>query len=430
MSGDKKRIDRHGPGTPEGDDRPAGDLTGNGTVGKDEERDDTADGPADGTNLPPDAAPVSGGDSPAGPAGLGGLGGPAGAGAPSGSGGPGGPDSDADELRRMFQDAVGSLAPAEGTLDHLRRAVPKRRARKRQALIGVAAAALLLGTALPSVVQHLTGSGGGRDEARIPLGQVNPAEGSNGGSPVPGASATRNPAEPSKGPSTKPRDPDKGGDDGGQTPGRDPDDSGSNGGAVPVDPPTGRSGTGVQVCDASQLGVALEETGPPGADGAVYGTFRIANVSDSNCTVAGPGTISLEHAGAADPQKITVARHTSGDAAFGLPDPAQESAALMLAPDTSYDVRFAWVPSETCPTVGESPAPTPSEPPAPGEGSAGGTDVTGDGTLPQTISQDGGPQDGSVTVSLIPDSGAPAAQAVIPNACAGTVYQTGLLTSS
>ncbi|MCZ0980185.1 hypothetical protein O1L60_17650 [Streptomyces diastatochromogenes] len=52
---------------------------------------------------------------------------------------PGTGDGD-DELalRRLFQDAVSGLEPSHGSLEHLRRAVPARRARKRQALVGAA----------------------------------------------------------------------------------------------------------------------------------------------------------------------------------------------------------------------------------------------------------------------------------------------------
>ena len=50
--------------------------------------------------------------------------------------GPDGLDSDELALRRMLHHAVQQMEPRDGTLDHLRRAVPARRARKRQATVG------------------------------------------------------------------------------------------------------------------------------------------------------------------------------------------------------------------------------------------------------------------------------------------------------
>ncbi|WP_392840567.1 hypothetical protein [Streptomyces sp. LN500] len=91
-----------------------------------------------------------------------------GAGSGSGAGGAsGGSDdfdgagSDLDEvvLRRMLRGAVEGLEPGDGTLDHLKRAVPARRARKRQAVVGAAAAVLLIGTAIPAFV-HVANSDG------------------------------------------------------------------------------------------------------------------------------------------------------------------------------------------------------------------------------------------------------------------------------
>ena len=51
-------------------------------------------------------------------------------------------------LCRLLRGAVQDLEPADGTLDHLHRAVPARRARRRQGVVGAAAAALLIGTAI------------------------------------------------------------------------------------------------------------------------------------------------------------------------------------------------------------------------------------------------------------------------------------------
>ncbi|MGW2234774.1 hypothetical protein ACWCWE_12330, partial [Streptomyces sp. NPDC001759] len=72
---------------------------------------------------------------------------------------PDGFDSDELALRRMLHQAVQTVEPRDGTLEHLRRAVPARRARKRQAMVGMAAAALFLGTAIPALV-HVSNSTG------------------------------------------------------------------------------------------------------------------------------------------------------------------------------------------------------------------------------------------------------------------------------
>ncbi|WDN52611.1 hypothetical protein [Streptomyces clavuligerus] len=337
---------------------------------------------------------------------------------------------DEDALRRMFQDAVGSMAPSEGALDQLRKAVPARRARRRQALVGVAAAALLLGTAIPAFV-HVSGAGANDGDAHVNMGQAQQTQGGTGEAPSRSEQVRESPSAPgATGPSEKPQDRDE--KDRPEPPGARPDKEpvpGAAAGGVPVEP---RDGTMPlpTACAPGQLGVALAEAGPADADGTVYGTFRIANISGASCTVDDGGTVEAHATGATDPARIGVARHTSGGPASGLPDPSQESAAVLLAPDTAYEVRFAWVPSEACPTDGESPAPTPSELPPDGEGAGGGTDTGVDGMAPQLLTEDGAPAAGGISVSLGSASGGPMARTTVPNACAGTVYQTGLLSAS
>ncbi|MGW4704449.1 hypothetical protein, partial [Streptomyces sp. NPDC004285] len=238
----------------------------------------------------------------------------------------------------------------------------------------------------------------------------------------------------------------------------------------PERPGTGASGGGPRAtlggdpdstprCVPGQLGVGAAQAGGPEADGKVYGTFRIANVSGQDCLVDGAGLVGFEARGAADPGKITIARHTSGDGG-GLPDPSQEASSLVLKPNGSYEVRFVWVPSETCPTTGGTQPPTPTTPPEPtatppeptatpsggtsspdpSTGPDSGGTGTGPGTspeqgagadvAPQLVRADGDPADGSVVVSHTAEPGGPTASAVIPNACAGTIFRTGLLATS
>ncbi|MGW3623810.1 hypothetical protein [Streptomyces sp. NPDC000880] len=321
-------------------------------------------------------------------------------------------------LRRMLQGAVEDLNPSDGALDHLRRAVPARRARKRQALVGMAAAALLMGTAVPAFV-HVANSSG--DDARpVNAGHGEQAQGGTGAETgdVGGESGSGGPFTGGRG-----NQQDRGSAT--RTPGEKP--SGATDGATGgvVNPPGSVAAT-LPVCAADQLGVTSAEAAKPDADGKVYGTFRIANVSKTDCAVSGDGTVDFQALGAADPAKISVVKHTAGDAATGLPDPSLEAATLMLKPDTAYEVRFAWVPADSCPTTGASPDPTPSE-----GGSSGantGTGTTAGSSETQLGSEDGGATaDGSVAVTYTAEQGAPSAETTIPDACSGTIYRTGVL---
>ncbi|MEU3654692.1 hypothetical protein AB0E67_18075 [Streptomyces sp. NPDC032161] len=348
-----------------------------------------------------------------------------------GDGGTEAPDFlDEVALRRMLHGAVQHIEPGQGVLGHLQRAVPARRARRRQAVVGMAAAALLIGTAIPAFV-HVANSDGSNTANPAIAGHGEQAQGGNGTENGSGSSG--------KAPG--------GGTDGQDD--RDPDHpvstsspSGSGGQGTEgdlaggVSDPAASLASAPPACDAGQLGVASAQTGAAGADGTVYGTFRIANVSDTECSVSGGGSVGFQALGAADPAKITVVRHAAGDAAAGLPDPSQEQDAVALKPSMTYEVRFAWVPRDTCPTVGGSPSPTPTE----GTGGAGGGTAAGAGpgtgtgsgegavaTVAQLGGEDGGLQDGSVAVTHTPEAGAPVAETKIANACAGTIYRTGVL---
>lgn len=320
-------------------------------------------------------------------------------------------------LRRMLQGAVEDLTPSDGALDHLRRAVPARRARKRQALVGVAAAALLMGTAVPAFV-HVANSSGGDDARPVNAGHGEQAQGGTGSETgdVGGESGSDELSGGSQG-----NRHDQGGAT--QTPGEKPSGAtdGTTGGVV--DP---RGTVAVTTpCAAGQLGVTSAQAAKPDADGKVYGTFRIANVSKTDCVVDGDGTVAFQALGAADPAKINVLDHTAGDPAAGLPDPSQEAATLMLKPDTAYEVKFAWVPTDSCPTSGASPDPSPSEGGSSGAGTGAGTAAENNQT--QLGSEDGGTVDGSVAVTHTAEPGAPSAETTIPNACSGTIYRTGVL---
>ncbi|WP_216678087.1 hypothetical protein [Streptomyces sp. MNP-20] len=352
------------------------------------------------------------------------LGGPGGF---SGSGDPDAPGGLADDelaLRRMLRTAVEDIEPGDAALDRLRHAVPARRARKRQAFVGAAAVVLFAATAVPALV-HVTRSSGDSD-ARPSIAGAGSSQHSQGGS-TEGKGPDRPGKETGGGKEKKEKkdDKDKGGKGkekgskdkgetgrGGATGGTEPDDHGTDAVSSPA-------------CDATQLG-ASGSVGAADSEGKVYGTFRVANVSGSSCTVENAGAVAATAQGAASPSAVNVVDHTPGDGT-GLPDPAQEASSLVLKPGASYEVRFAWVPSAQCPSDGGEPTPnpSPSEGGAGGNGSEGGTGDTG-GVTPQLIREDG-TKDGSVAVSLTAEPGAPSADATVLNACSGTVYKTGVL---
>ncbi|GAB7103339.1 hypothetical protein JCM4814A_16530 [Streptomyces phaeofaciens JCM 4814] len=330
-------------------------------------------------------------------------------------------DSDELALRRMLHQAVQEMEPSDGTLDHLRHAVPARRARKRQAVVGMAAAALFVGTAVPALL-HVSNAGGSDANPSI-AGQASQAQG--------GASQGKDPDGGSSG---------KVGDSSGKAGEQDKDGATETGQSKGTDSTGTSSGTdhtstsaaSAPVCTASQLGSASGTVAVPDAAGIVYGTFRVANVSGTGCTVGGAVSVTSGAQGAADPTKITVVEHVSGDAAAGLPDPSLYVTQHLLAPGSAYDVKFAWVPSETCPTTGgstggstggaSSPSPSPSEP-------VSTTGDTSSGTSAQLLTEDG-TADGSVVVTYTAEDGATAVSATVSDACAGTVYRTGVLASS
>ncbi|MGX4691267.1 hypothetical protein [Streptomyces sp. JNUCC 63] len=340
--------------------------------------------------------------------------------------GPDGLDSDELELRRMLHQAVQDVEPRGGALEHLRRAVPARRARKRQAAVGMAAAALFVGTAVPALV-HVSHSTGSEANPAI-AGQASEAHGGTGQGKDPdgGESGISGSADKATG---------KGGNGG-----KDGRKDGTGTGTGPVggpDNPSADPGSGTPACTASQLDSATATVEAPDSAGVVHGTFHIVNVSSKGCSVGGPGKVVPLAQGAADDTRISVVDHVSGDAAAGLPDPSTETPGLLLLPGAAYEVKFAWVPSQTCPTTGggspgDSETGGPSSDPTPSHGtSTTGAATTGSdsGLTPQTLRTDG-PADGSVVVSYTAEAGSPTVSTTVSDACAGTVYRTGVLTAS
>nr|WP_234390585.1 hypothetical protein [Streptomyces sp. MMG1533] len=333
-------------------------------------------------------------------------------------------DSDELALRGLLHQVVQEIEPRDGTLDHLRKAVPARRARKRQAVVGMAAAALFIGTAIPALVHVSNSTGSDADPSMA--GHYSQAQGGagegkdpDGGESTSGGSAGK--AEDKGKSEQKEQDKGKG--------------TGSGTGASSGADPSATSAAGVPACTAVELGSATQSVDAPDSVGAVYGTFHITNTSTTSCSVNGPGSITPTPQGAADATKITTARHVAGDAAAALPDPSLEVTSLVLKPGSAYDVKFAWVPSETCPTTGDTTTggdtgdPTPDPTPSEDTSADGGTATGGDtGTSTQLLTE--GTADGSVIVTNTAEGGAPSVSATVSNACAGTVYWTGVLAAS
>lgn len=336
---------------------------------------------------------------------------------------PDGLDSDELDLRRMLHQVVQEVEPRDGTLDYLRKAVPQRRTRKRQAVVGMAAAALFIGTAIPALVHvsNATGSDANPSvagHASETQGGASEGKGPDGGESTSGGSSGTT-EDKDKG-DKKEKDKGKG--------------SGASTGASQGADPSSTTAAGIPACTPAQLGPAAGSSNAPDSTGAVSGSFRVTNVSGAACTVTGPGSVTALPQGAADISKVGSARHTAGDAAAGLlPDPSLEAAQLVLQPGVGYDVKFAWVPSETCPTPGGSVGgPDPSPDPTPSEDSetTAGTSTGGDtGAAPQLATEDG-TADGSVAVTYTPATGSGASSVTVSNACAGTVYWTGVLAGS
>ncbi|WP_338896942.1 hypothetical protein WBG99_15920 [Streptomyces sp. TG1A-60] len=332
----------------------------------------------------------------------------------------GGFEPDGLVLRDLLQQAVSEIEPRDGTLEHLRRAVPARRARKRQALVGMAAAALFIGTAIPALV-HVSSADGSAVNPSI-MGKGSQTQGTEGQSKGQSGGDTTSGGSPD-GSKESGKNKDQGATGKGQS-------NGSTGGAEAT--PTPAVAT---LCTAAQLGGG-GSVGVPDSGGAVYGTFRVSNISGTSCTVTGAGGVSTTPQGAADGSKITVANHVAGDAAAGLPDPSLSLAQLVLEPGAAYEVRFAWVPSEPCPTTGGTPGggtggPDPSPEPTPTEQETGGTTTDGgNSATTQLLTEDGGVADGSVLISHTAEGGVAAFTTSVGNACAGVVYRTGLLTGA
>ncbi|KAF4410959.1 MULTISPECIES: hypothetical protein [Streptomyces] len=336
-------------------------------------------------------------------------------------------DSNLDEqaLKRLLQTVVDDIEPSPDSLEHLRRAVPARRARKRQAFVGGIAAVLFVGTAVPTFV-HVASTGDTAEDRPANAASSERTQGGTGGKydgdrngNAPGAPGDESREKDGK------KDPhDKGGKKGGEK-----SENGREGTAGGNSNPSETMAVSSPSCTSVQLGGGTSSVNAPDAEGKVYGSFRVVNVSDTACTVSGPGAVVATSQGNAEP--IAVVDHTLGDAATGLPDPAAEAAKLILKPRQAYEVRFAFVPAGGspggCPTPGTSPDPGDSA-----GGSSGSPTTMSASESPQTTVDEQPPPApaGSVLLSHTPEGDDAAVQATVPEVCSGTIYRTGVLTAS
>ncbi|MDX3228404.1 hypothetical protein [Streptomyces sp. ME19-01-6] len=330
-----------------------------------------------------------------------------------------------DALRRLLHGAVDELEPSPDSLEHLRRAVPARRTRRRQALVGAVAAVVLGGAALPALVHVATTSGSDDRPAMAGSSHRTPGPEQDKHGEGSGGKETGRPVD--KGSEDKE---DKGGDGKKDRPSKKPE--GDSGGVAP-DPSSTLNATS-PTCARPQLGSATGTAEAADAEGRIYGSFRVVNISDTSCTVVGGGVINPSAQDGADGSRIFVVDHTSGDEAAGLPDPSTAPGQLILKPGQAYEVKFAWIPqsgggTSGCSNTSTTPTPEPT-PDSAGAADEGPSDTPGDGS--GSGGGDGGDQPaGSVLLSYTPEAGDPAAASVtLSGACAGTIYRTGMLAAS
>ncbi|MEU6895258.1 hypothetical protein ABZ934_26430 [Streptomyces sp. NPDC046557] len=351
---------------------------------------------------------------------------------------PAGPDAVAErQLRALLSGAVGDLEPSEHALERLRHAVPARRARKRRALVGAAAAVLLAGAAIPTALRMTGAAGSGAAGHPAMAGHGQAQGGKTGGSSDPHQNGSGTHAF-SKAPTGGPG---AGDTDGSPAPHRSGSPTDGAGAGPTAGASSGTTGhenrssqlppigavPGVPECTAAQLGVRGGARAPE-ADGTVYGSFKVTNVSDRGCLASGPDTVTAAPATTPRPPgrspAVAVVGHTAGDPASALlPDPSAESPVVVLQPNAAYEVRFAWVPSErSCPAGTADPSAKPSG----NDGAAAGTAGAG---APASDPLGAGPDPAptGVEVSHTPAAGAPTTEATIPAACGGTVYRTGVI---
>ncbi len=258
-------------------------------------------------------------------------------GLPSPGGAPAASPATAEEqaIRLLMHRAVDGLQPSPDALPRIRRAVPARRARYRQAWTGAAVIAVLTAAAVPGLpalggLQLSDGAAAGPPRAASAAGTsavLSPS--SDDDYPLPGISRAAYPAATA---------------------------TAGTATAVPsgaaVLPSADSSGSGLPAgtvpdCLRVDLGRGSAVVGTPDSIGRLYGIFTAANVSGHACGLADPGSIAIRSGNG----QVRVVSHIVGDQAIALPNPATLTARVLLAPGGSYQLFFAWVPDALCPTA-------------------------------------------------------------------------------
>lgn len=291
-------------------------------------------------------------------------------------------------LRLLLRDTVAPIEPSPGALSRLRQAVPVRR--RRRHFLAAAASVALLGFGVPLAVQSaasISSGGGGSaaaEEDRSTMGRSGALDGSGGG-----GSGDSDGERDASGQETE------GASGEGPTEGRgtEPDDAATE--TLEVTSPD---------CTRDQFGGAETVAGEADAEGVIYGSFRLTNVSDQSCRVEGPGELSVLPFGSADASDVQILYRTEGDRASRLPTSEESYEELILAPGDTYEVQFAWVPDDSsggCAVAETNGADSSSyESDETDSGSGSGTDASagtsGDGTtMEQETGDSGGDSTGS-----------------------------------
>ncbi|MEV6103146.1 hypothetical protein AB0M28_00310 [Streptomyces sp. NPDC051940] len=331
------------------------------------------------------------------------------------------PGLDEDALRGLLRGAVDDLAPNPGALDHLRYAVPARRARKRQLVVGAAALAVLAVASVPALVRSGAIIDGGDKPVTASSNHATPSSGSTTGVDD-GQEGTEGPSSGEKG------------EKGEATAGPDDDGSSATGGD------TGNvTQAEAPACASGDIQEEYAQSGEPNSAGIVTGEIVMGNRSDKPCTVEGVGSVQTAATGSGN---IDVAVHTDGDEASAVLPPASDAPeTITLAAGETYRVAFAFVPApeaaQQCPADGgSSPSPEPTKDAEQTTGGTGSETATGAGdTLndpsTQLMYSDGGTgeeappaEETPIQITHTPEAGGETASVTVPATCVGTVYYT------
>lgn len=359
-------------------------------------------------------------------------------------------DPEAEEsLRRLLQGVGDQVEPNPEALERIRHAIPVRRARRRNALIGAGAAALAVGVTLPLMQAGVVpGPLNDRPTNAAHSQQADP-EGEHEGNVLSGGQGDHDAENQQNGGGSGSAEDDQ--------PHTSPSDRDS-------ESPDSDELSTAPSCSRAQLGDADVDVGDPDSRGRVYGAFKLSNVSDETCRVRGGGDgLTATGQGRAPSADVQILDHTSGGKASELPDPSEASGPVILRPGEAYQVKFAWLPSiargGNC--VPGNPDPDPTDPPDNGGDSSGGSDGSGnsgggdngdggdggDGGDEDNEGHDDGENTGmsalasggggegepgtAVVLNYTPAAGEPELPAAyVKSSCAGTIYRTSPLPAS